>query len=265
MTGALDRVARDPALPDRAAAALREAIVEGLLPARARINIDEAAQMLDMSPIPIREALRALASEGLVVASPHRGYRVRAATVEDLHDTYRLREVLDPTAVRLAVPRLQDDDLEAVAEEVEGLGESYRRDDWPAFQLHHRRVHFGIYERCGATWLLRFVNLLWNNSDRYRLVGSPYRGTPAGRYQEHVEILDACRDHDAALASRLMRDHLQRTHQVAAAALARGARIVAGGVAPGGAEAGEEGGQDGGRRTPVADLEGVHTKEMTRK
>ena len=233
--------------------------MEGRLPAKSRINIDEVAQMLDMSPIPIREALRALASEGLVVASPHRGYRVRAATLDDLHDTYSLREVLDSMAARLAVPRLTQEDLDRIAEEVERLGESYRQSDWGAFQVHHRRVHFGIYDRCGAPWLLRFVNLLWNNSDRYRLVGSPYRGTPAGRYQEHVEILDACRARDADLAARLMRAHLHRTHEVAASALARGAEIVAGMVGPSPEAAGDPWSSLGAPAGPL-EMTAVHTQ-----
>src|SRR5687768_7127360 len=95
---------------DVAISAIRHEILSGTLPPNGRVHINELAARLQMSPIPVREALRALASEGLLVAVPQRGYRVRATSTADLEETYRLRLLLDPLATRLAVPNLSPSD-----------------------------------------------------------------------------------------------------------------------------------------------------------
>jgi DNA-binding GntR family transcriptional regulator len=93
-----------------AAESLRDDVLAGVFAPGDRILLDAVASELGMSNIPVREALRTLATEGLVEAVPNRGYVVVAATAEDLEDTYRLRTMLEPLAVRVAVPRLTDAD-----------------------------------------------------------------------------------------------------------------------------------------------------------
>jgi DNA-binding GntR family transcriptional regulator len=150
-----------PTLAEFAADELRERILSRQLPPGDWIRLDGLAQDLGMSPIPLREALRMLATEGLVVQIPHRGYVVARATVADLDETYRVRLLLEPLAVGLAVPRLEDDDIRRLTKQFELFTEDLRRGDWPAYRIHHRDFHFAIYERCSSQWLLRFTDMLW--------------------------------------------------------------------------------------------------------
>jgi DNA-binding GntR family transcriptional regulator len=200
-------------LVGRALRSLREEILSGELGSGARIHLEEAAARLGMSPIPIREALRILASEGLVTAVRNRGYRVTATTVEDLDDTYLMRLTLDPMAVRLAVPRFTDADRAGLQASFEQLLQSYRQDDWTAHRIHHRAFHFAIYQACGSPWLLRFISMLWETSDRYQRLSTALRGTKQQRIEEHREIYDACMAGDADEAGRAMEKHLGRTHR----------------------------------------------------
>lgn len=191
--------------------ALRAEIVGGTLRPGARVHLNNTAARLGVSPVPVREALRSLASEGLVVALPQRGYRVSPATDEDLDDTYRLRCILDPLAVEMAVPRLDSDRFADIDDAFDGLVAAYATDDWAAHALHHRRFHFGIYDACGSPWLLRSLNMLWDNSSRYQRLSTLRRGTLTQRTEEHRRIRSACRSGEADLASGLVREHLELT------------------------------------------------------
>jgi DNA-binding GntR family transcriptional regulator len=166
-----------------------------------------------VSPGPVREALRALAAEGLVVPLSQRGYRVTAVSIEDLHDTYRLRRTLDPLAVSLAVPRLTRERLDEMSDAFEKLSIAFKNNDWTNLSLHHRRFHFGIYDACGSPWLIRILAMLWDNSARYQRLSAYARGSHTQRSEEHRQILAACRDGDADRAAALMREHLARTER----------------------------------------------------
>lgn len=196
-----------------AASVLREEILTGRLAPGAHIPLTETAERLEMSVIPVREALQTLTSQGLVEQRPHRGYRVQAANLADLEDTYRLRLVLDPMAVGLAVPRLDVADLEQLEGSLTWLTQAQQRDDWEAHRRHHRAFHFGIYANAGSPWLTRFLQMLWDGSERYQRLSTKHRGTLPERVREHQLILEACSARDPAEASRRMYEHLSTTYE----------------------------------------------------
>lgn len=98
---------------DLALGALRQAILEGILPPGARLRQEDLAETFGTSRIPIREALRVLAYEGLVQSEPYRGFSVTSLPgVEQIEEIYDLRTVLEGHAVRLAISLLTDADLD---------------------------------------------------------------------------------------------------------------------------------------------------------
>jgi DNA-binding GntR family transcriptional regulator len=193
-------------LVDRATAALREEILAGVLPPDTPIHLSATADRLGVSPIPVREALRILASEGLVEQVPQRGFRVRAVTLSDLEDTYRLRAVLDPLAARLAVPNLIDDDLQHLEQTLAAMGEANAAGHYAELRRLHRQFHFGIYQAAQSPWLVRFLSMLWDNGERYWI---PSVHHEAG----HRRILRACAARDAARVEALVREHREESRQ----------------------------------------------------
>jgi GntR family carbon starvation induced transcriptional regulator len=195
---------------ERAVSRLREEILGGELRAGERVHIADAAKRLGISMVPVREALRSLAADGLVHAIPQRGYRVSPVSAEDLEETYRLRLLLDPMATELAVPRMTDADRDELRDALAELQRAHDERDCDLYEAAHRRFHSAVRRPCGSAWLLRFVEVLRDNSLRYQRL-------PAGRQEdcfqhgvdEHRRIADACLRGDAAAAARLMRDHLQ--------------------------------------------------------
>jgi DNA-binding GntR family transcriptional regulator len=201
----------DASFADQALGRLREEIVSGELAPGARVHLSEAAERLGMSIVPVREALRSLVAEGLVLSLPQRGYRVAPTSNEDLSDVYRLRLVLDPMATALAVPRLTGADRRDLTGAMTALERAYATGDRALHRDAHRRFHFGIYDACGSPWLIRFLDLLWVASYRYQRLSAPRRGTLTDRGAEHRRILDACLEGDGELAALLMRKHLELT------------------------------------------------------
>jgi DNA-binding GntR family transcriptional regulator len=196
-------------LVEYAADELRERILDGELPAGERLMLEGIAEELGISQIPLREALRSLASEGLVLPLPRRGYTIAQATVADLEDTYRVRLLLEPLAVELAVPALTSADLSRLRSEFELTRIAIDAADWRDHRVHHRAFHFTIYNRCDSAWVLRFTEMLWTNSERYQRMTTQIRGELNERLVEHRAILDACERGDAAAGAESMHAHLQ--------------------------------------------------------
>ncbi len=198
-----------------ATAELRRRILSGELAPGSSIRLDETARLLEMSPIPLREALRTLATEGLVENFPQRGYRVRAASREDLEDTYRLRMLLEPSAVRSAVERLTEADLRELRDAFSDHARIGEEAEWEDRQERHARFHFALYRPCGSPWLLRIISMLWANSGRYQNMSTVDVGSRQPRVDEHRNILLAYEKRSVEDAARLMQEHLEHTYRVA--------------------------------------------------
>src|ERR1700759_3819667 len=92
-------------LAEKAFDTLHTAIITGQLRPGTRFTIEELAELIEMSPMPIREAVRRLDAAGLVENIPHRGARVTELSVRDLSEAYEARLALEVLAVRRAAER----------------------------------------------------------------------------------------------------------------------------------------------------------------
>ena len=198
-------------LAERAFATLHEAIVTGVLAPGERLPIEELAEILEMSPMPIREALRLLDSVGLVENIPHRGARVTELSIEDLREVYEARLALEPLCVRHAAENFTDADAQqAAARLAEHVRASKQRALGPIWSSH-TAFHFALYEAAKSRWMLRLIHPLWESSERYRFAMLPVRLNLDKRRLEHERILQACIDHDPDAASLELHNHLART------------------------------------------------------
>jgi DNA-binding GntR family transcriptional regulator len=209
---AADRDART--LTDIALRELRHAILTGELQPGAPVRLQEQVDKLEMSSVPIREALRYLEQGGLVERSPHKGTRVAAASLDDLLDTYAVRVPLEALAVRAAAGRAQPDDAARLQARLAEYAAAARKKDPVAHELHNR-LHMAIYELSGSRWLMRVLPMLWDNSERYRRMSIPVRGSVGSRIEEHARVVSAVADGDPDAAEQALRTHLAHTVEVA--------------------------------------------------
>jgi len=202
--------ARTPTAQDRAAAALRAAILDGELRPGQRVNQEEWAARTGVSLIPVREALGALAGEGLVTYRPRRGYAVTELDLADLEETYRLRRLLETDALRRGVPRATAADLAGLEADVDACAQAARKGDVAGQLAANRRFHDRLHGLAGSRPLSRLIDLLWDSTEAYRALYYALDGEGEQADRAHRAILEAVAAGDAAGAIVLQDAHRER-------------------------------------------------------
>ncbi len=180
---------------------LREMISDGALPPGSLLRQRDLAVRFDVSPTPVREALRRLESEALVVFDPHRGVTVATPSVEEMEENHLILAALESLAGTLAVSRITDEDLGEITELHEAIA-ACAPDDTGAIELN-RRFHFRIYECTGSPTLLLLMRLLWRSFPRGPQHGRPLRES----IEQHASLLDALRSRDTVATAAVIREH----------------------------------------------------------
>ena len=188
---------------------LRRMIVSGEMPRGSRLPQDELAKRFNSSITPVREALRALEADSLVVAEPHRGVRVAGVDFERVQATYILRRLAESFAMRRAAIRLSPHELRQADSLLANLKECAARRDVPAMRALNREFHFFFYQRCGLPGLIQEIEALWRVFPWDLLLDSPQPAETSD--SEHESILDAVRRGDPDAAADAMGAHLSRS------------------------------------------------------
>ena len=204
---------------DEAERALFQAIASGAIPPGAQLRLQELCEQLQMSMMPIREAIQRLQALGLVEVVAHRGAWVRPLTVEDLCDTYFTRIHLETRAFIEASGKLTD---EVVARAQLALRHKKSADaagDPLTSRAAHERFHFELYQAAGSAWLVHCIWPVWRNSERYRTKSMQDARHVAKRAREHAKMLDALVAGDTREAVILLISHLATSAELVASAL----------------------------------------------
>lgn len=194
---------------DYAVHALRQMVRRGELRPGTRINVGELARQLDISPTPVREAVRLLQAEGLLVYSPHRGARVADILATELDDTYRIRKALEGLATEMAAERLTDDELASLRSLHTQMVAAVAAGRREVLRGLNDEFHMVIYRGARSERLLRLILTVWHRAPGDTFLVIPERGLRS--VQEHEPILAALErrlPHEAAAA---MREHIQRS------------------------------------------------------
>jgi DNA-binding GntR family transcriptional regulator len=186
--------------------AIRVAILNGQLSGGARLVQSDLAAHLDVSTTPVREALRDLASEGLIRIDPHRGGVVNELDEADLTEVYEIRQLLEPWALQLALPNLTDEILGHAEELHVAMNEA---PDSAAWVQLNRDFHMTLYEVADRSRLVGMLRSLQDAS--VMAVSAKLQRVPDLRRTanaEHALLLDALRQGDLEAAQTLVREHL---------------------------------------------------------
>ena len=210
---------RPPTAQEAVLAEVRRAIVTGELKPGEQVLQDALSERFGVSRVPLREALKILEGEGQVVYQPHRGYFVAELDVADLREVYRIRDLLESEAVRVAVPHITPEDLERLVDAASDVDAAAATDDLLAMTEANRRFHFTLIEASGMPRIARLVRILWDATDAYR---SLYYSDEVHRthvHDEHSAVVEAVRRGDAEAAVALLRTHREHAVDAVAAVL----------------------------------------------
>ena len=210
---------RPPTAQEAVLTALREAILTGELRPGEQVRQDQLADQWGVSRVPLREALKILEGEGQVIHHPHRGYFVAELSVADLVEVYRIRDLLEDEAVRVAVPALTDADLDRLEADLVDVERAGRAGDIAGITAANRRFHFRLYEISGMPRLVRSIRILWDATDVYRALYFSDEANRARVDHEHRAALTALRRRDADAAITVLADHRHHAAVVVSARL----------------------------------------------
>ena len=187
-------------------------VLQGELPPGARIIETRIARQLGTSQAPVREALRDLATLGLVEMHPFRGARVREPAAEELIEAMELRGELEAIAARSAVLRIDDAGLARMRQLLEEMRTSAARDDAHGQALHNSEFHDCIITASGNRTLQRLWSMLEPFARTYLTATLP--GADLHWLAErHVAILDAFAARDPERAAEAMRLHAREAER----------------------------------------------------
>lgn len=201
-------------LAQRVVDRLRAEIFEGRLKPGEWLRQERLAHEHGVSHMPVREALRQLAAEGLVEHIPYRGVRVVSFSVADVEDLYACRAFIEGMAAHYAAGRITDAQLDELERMHVRMVACETPRELPEYRELNRRFHKLIFEVSGRSYLVRtlaqlwaaFPTMLWSNIPKIAATSAPGRDEPDA--VEHAEIVAALRARDAARAELAVRSHI---------------------------------------------------------
>ena len=194
---------------------LRTQILEGKLRPGEWLRQERLALEQGVSQMPVREALKQLAAEGLVEHVPYRGVRVVQFSPEDVEDLYACRASIEGMAARFAAMNVSAGELVDLAALHERMVRCKTPEELPEYRELNRRFHGLIFTASRRSYLLRtlaqlwaaFPTMLWSNIPRIAVSSVPGRDEPDAA--EHAEIVAALTAHDPERAERAVKHHIE--------------------------------------------------------
>ena len=190
---------------------LRDAILRGEIAAGATVSQIALAAELGVGRTPLREALRMLQRERLVVAEPNRRVLIAPLDSADAEELYVMRIALEVVALRLTVPSVSSPTLAELEGLMAQMDHFQRQEDRRGLRVPHRAFHMLLVAGAG-TRVETMLGELFDHAERYRLA---FGGTTPERWEErraeHRSILDAVTERDADAAAVALGRHYART------------------------------------------------------
>jgi len=193
---------------------IRNAILRGDISPNEWLRQQRIADQLGVSQMPVREALKKLAAEGLVEHIPYRGVRVVRFSPEDIEDLYVQRALLEGRAARAATQLLTRDDLDELHAIQARLEQNLSVDDIGRYRDLNRSFHQFIYRKSQRSYLIRTLDQLWlafpSMLFTHFLQTSklPLPSKESIDIQEHRAILTALETKDGVQAEKAVHQHI---------------------------------------------------------
>ncbi|NGP06604.1 GntR family transcriptional regulator [Rhodococcus sp. 14C212] len=146
---------------------IETAIAEGEYGSGARLSPSALAKEFEVSHIPVREALSSLAAKGFIDYRQARGFFTRDLSFDELDDIYTWRTVLETEALRLAMPKITEDDIAEMRGILEEESHKLSAADRLEYLELNRRFHFVAFNRVGSPVLLHLLGYLWDITKPY--------------------------------------------------------------------------------------------------
>jgi DNA-binding GntR family transcriptional regulator len=219
-----------PTKADAAYHELRNQILKGTLKPGSRVDYAELAESFGLSITPLREALRRLEADHLVIRSAHRDVVVASLSIVEARELLTVRESLDVLAVRLAVEHMTDEEIAAAKDFLSGTDVAYAANYLAGAQLpvsldgsieigraFHRMLYVGSHNRV----LIQYRDSMSSRAERYAILARQMSTFAEDSHssEAHAGLINAIADRDADRAEAIMREHYKDPEMDFAAAI----------------------------------------------
>lgn len=194
---------------------LRAAIMNGEFKPGEFLRQERLAQELGVSQMPVREALKELAAEGLVEHLPYRGVRVVEFSPEDIGDLYAHRSFLEGRAAAVAARHINAEELALLRQLNEEMQANLAPEQIGVYRELNRQFHQVIYTASRREYLVRSLNQMWASFPTMLLgnfastAGQPLPERDHNDIAEHQAVIDALQSGDSVAAERLLKQHIE--------------------------------------------------------
>jgi DNA-binding GntR family transcriptional regulator len=196
-------------LSDRAYAQLKRLILSRPIGADEALSERSLASQLSMSRVPVREAIKALESEGILVVLPRRGIHVRRLTIAQVQELYEIREALEGMAARLCAERGNRETMRTYRRRLERLAQG-RPIDHAAIQRSSAVFHRTLFQLCGNAQLRDMYRAIEPQiALNLRLTALHARDRIEQAVHEHIAVAKAIEAGDGRRAELLTQRHMQ--------------------------------------------------------
>ncbi|HHX22609.1 MAG: GntR family transcriptional regulator [Tepidanaerobacteraceae bacterium] len=189
-------------------AAMREAIVKGELKPGERLMEVQLAEEMGVSRTPVREAIRKLELEGLVVMVPRKGAYVAGLTLKDAANVFEIRGSLEGLAAALAAERITEEEINDLDRVLEDIAKAGEKGDVDTIIKKDMEFHQKLFSATRNERLAQIISNLKEQIDRFRIKSFTNPKRLKSVILEHKKILDAIKNGDAENAEKLARDHI---------------------------------------------------------
>lgn len=197
-----------PSLQERIYQILREAILRGDYAPGERLYEGNLARILGVSRVPVREAIRRLQQVGLIEARARSGIFVASFTLEEVDEVYRIRAALEGTAAALAAEKMTDGELDALGDILAAMEAASSQGAEIMTVGQADRFHLAIHRGARSRRLTALLEQIYLPVSHFRNLTLHLPGRASAAARGHHDLVAALRRRDAALAERLMREHI---------------------------------------------------------
>jgi len=188
---------------------LREKILSGEIKAGQPLRQAALAEELNVSRIPVREALLQLEAEGLVAFEPHKGATATELNASQVDELFELRAMLEGDLLAASIPNLSEEDLEHATQLLsrldKALGKENAANTWSELNSDY---HNCLYSGANRPQTQDLVNTLNKNADRYIRMHLLWAGGISKAESEHNDLLDKCKARDVEGAVAVLKQHI---------------------------------------------------------
>jgi DNA-binding GntR family transcriptional regulator len=210
------------ALHDEAAERLRGLVLSGELEPGSRVNELELSERFGISRTPLREAIKVLASEGLLDLLPNRGARVARISVAEIEDMIEVVAGLEATAGELACRHITDPEIDAVQTLHLAMLDAWKAEDEPRYFTLNREIHEAIMAASRNATLAGIYANLSSRIQRMRYTAHKTAAQWQRAVDEHEQMIVLLRKRDGSALATLMKEHIRGKAVVIAAAYGLG-------------------------------------------